>query len=81
MAKYKAIKPFIDQDTKRRFEPGELYVPISNFEQSRHLAEGNVVPVNDADVEMAVETVPEVRKRRARRKKINEPETHNSGND
>jgi len=80
MTKYRVVKPFVCQDTKRRFEPGEIYVPLSDFERSRNTAEKNIVPVDDNRIEMAVETVPEVRKRRTRRKKIDGLETHNSSN-
>jgi len=80
MGKYKVVKPFIDQDTKRRFEPGQTYMPLSDFEKSRNTAEGNVVPVDDTVIERAVQEPTEIRKRKPRRKKIIEPETNHTGN-
>lgn len=69
--KCKVIKACIDQDTKKKLEPGDIWQPSSDFELGRHLAEANVVPVDDTVVERAVVTPPETRKRRTRRKKQN----------
>ena len=69
MIKYKVIKPFIDQDTKKRFNPGQTYSPVSDFERGRNTAEGNIVPVDDTMIERAVSEPTEKRVIRRRRKK------------
>ena len=70
--KCKVIRACIDQDTKKRLEPGDIWQPASDFELGRHLAEANVVPVDDTVIERAVTAPPETRpKRRTRRKKAN----------
>jgi len=75
---FEVVKPCIDQDTKRRLKPGELYTFKSDFEKGRHLAEGNVIPIG-TKIERAVSGPQETRKRRTRKKR-NEPETHNGSN-
>ena len=80
MEKYKVIKPFVCQDRKKRFSPGDIYTPLSDFEKSRNTAEKNIVPAWIVDVgviEKAVETPPE--KRRGRKRK-NVSEANNSSN-
>ena len=66
--KFKVAKPIIDQDTKARHNPDELYEPISDFEKSRNLAEGNIVPIDDVIVERATKAPTEKRKYTRRKK-------------
>jgi len=67
--KVKVIRKCINQDTHRMLEPGDIVDDLSDFERGRHLAEGNVVPLCENEIERAVKTPPE--KRRRRRKKQN----------
>ena len=71
MARLKIVKNCINQDTGRLMKPGDIARDLSDFEVSRHLAEGNAVPIIDAEVERAVASPPEKRKRRYTRKKKN----------
>lgn len=66
--KFKILKPCIDQDTKERLEPGGVHSFKSDFERGRHLAEGNITPVDDTEIERAVSEPAETRTRRKRKK-------------
>ena len=59
--KVKIVKPCINQDTKRRLEPGDVVDDFSAFELGRHFAEGNAIPIR-ADMERAVKEQPETRR-------------------
>ena len=65
--KYKVIRPCIDQDSKKKLQPGDTVHDLSDFEVGRHLAEGNIVPDIGPDIERSVKKPPEKRapKRRA----------------
>lgn len=76
MKTFEVVKPCIDQDTKKKLMPGDTWQPSSDFEQGRHLAEKNVIPVDDTTIERAVTKPPEKRKR----KRSNGVKSHNSGN-
>ena len=69
MARLEIIKHCVNQDTGRLMKPGDIARDLSDFEISRHLAEGNAVPITDAEIERAVAAPPEKRKRRYTRKK------------
>jgi len=77
MKKFKVVKPCIDQDTKKELQPGELWQPSSDFEAGRHLAEQNVIPLDDTVIEQAVKKPPESRRKRTRK---NGPKSHYSSN-
>ena len=73
MMKVKVVSECIDQDGKRTLNPGEVVDDLSDFERGRHLAEGNVIPFVEREVEKAVKAPTEKRKRRTiGRKKKNE---------
>ena len=69
---FKVVKACIDQDTKKRLNPGDLVAKMSDFEKGRHLAEGNIIPFNDKKRERSVKNTPETKKRRLGRKKKND---------
>ena len=60
---YKVVNKCINQDTKETMYPGDKVKNLSHFELGRHLAEGNIVPINGRSVERAVSDPPEKRKR------------------
>lgn len=62
--KFKVVKPCIDQDRKKKLKPGDVVGNLSAFERGRHLAEANIVPVDDREVERAVRKPAERRKRK-----------------
>ena len=71
-SKLKFTKGCINQDTGRLIKAGDVLSNLSDFEVSRHLAEGNAIPVPDDEIERAISPAPEKRKRRyTRRKKAN----------
>ena len=76
--KYKVVKPFIDQDTKQKHNPDELYTPFSDFEKGRHLAEGNIIPIDNKKIERSVKKPTE--KRKYTRRKKHGSETDNASN-
>lgn len=79
--KYKVIKPCVDQDTKKKLDPGDSWSPSSEFEMGRHLAEGNIVPIDDRVIERAVNEPQETRKKRGRQKRVkHDIETTDAGN-
>jgi len=67
-SKLKFTKGCINQDNGRLIKAGDVLTDLSDFEVSRHLAEGNAVPVPD-EIERAISPAPEKRKRRYTRKK------------
>jgi len=62
--KFKVVRPCIDQDHKKKLKPGDVVENLSAFERGRHLAEANIVPLDDTEVERAVRKPAERRKRR-----------------
>ena len=78
MARAKIVKGCINQDTGRLLKPGDIVPDMSEMEFSRHLAEGNAVPVTDAEIERAVAAPPE--KRRRRRGSTKKKTTEGHGN-
>jgi heme-binding NEAT domain protein len=67
--KFKAVNEFFDQDRKTKIKINDIWVPISDFEKGRHLANNNVIPVNSNEVERSVKKPYETRKKRGRPKK------------
>lgn len=65
--KFKVVKPCVNQDDGSRLKPDDIITEFSDFERSRHLAEGNVIPLADSKREKAVSKQPEKRKRRTAR--------------
>lgn len=62
--KFKVVKACIDQDNGKKLKPGDVIGNLSAFERGRHLAEGNIAPLDDREVEHAVRKPAEKRKRR-----------------
>ena len=68
---FKVVRGCINQDTGRLMKCGDTIYKLSEFEISRHLAEGNIVPLPTEKVEKAVAAPPEKRKRKYTRRKKN----------
>ena len=66
--KFKVVRPCIDQDRKKKLAPGDVVDNLSDFERGRHLAENNIVPLDDCEIERAVKA-PAERRRRGKRTK------------
>jgi len=64
--KVKIVKPCVNQDTKKRLEPGDVVNDFSAFELGRHFAEGNAIPIRES-MERAVDTPAETRTKRRRK--------------
>ena len=62
--KFKVVSPCINQDSGKKLKPGDFVENLSDFDRGRHLAEGNIVPVDDRRVERAVKKPAESRRRR-----------------
>ena len=71
-SKYKVVRGCINQDTGRLMKADDIIHTMSAFEIGRHLAEGNIVPLPNIEIERAVAAPPEKRKRRYTRKKKND---------